>query len=271
VQTFQIEKKYFFNTQSIWKDYPTDFLLLYFPGLLAIAFSHYLPKSEESTLFLIFAFIATGFLDSGHVYVTLWRTYFLPRERQRSFVYWWAPVFFFSLFYLWTFQQWGYLAAFVVYATVFHNIRQLLGISKWYQRQNKSWTKISDIFLYLMCIVPFVGFHFRADTQLEHYYATDELFRYPSSFLLQCTVGIYFTVLISWLSFEIIRWKRHQEWNRFFSVLFAAIFYGYAFFIGKTIAQVLFPLVVSHGFAYLALTEFSLRKIHQKRRRRPFY
>jgi len=49
-----------------------DFLWLYLPGLLAIAASFFLHESSSSLTFLVFAFIAKEFLDSGHVYTTLW-------------------------------------------------------------------------------------------------------------------------------------------------------------------------------------------------------
>lgn len=267
----QIRQDYFFKTTSLWGAYTTDFLLLYFPGLIAIGLSRYLPSTEDSGLFLIFTFIAAGFLDSGHVYVTAWRTYFLPQERRRTWIYWIAPVLFFCLFYIWTNQEWGYLAAVIVYATVFHNVRQLLGLSRWYQRKNNNWIKLSDLFLYLLCFLPFLAFHFRTDTQLEHYYSSQELFRYPSRFWFQSVLIIYSLVALVWVGFELARWRTYQEWNRIFSVLFAGIFYGYAFLLGKTVTQVLFPLVVSHGFAYLALMDLSLKKIHRGQKKRHNY
>ena len=62
--------------------------------------------------------------------------------------------------------------------------------------------------------------------------------------------------------FESVRIRRHGDWNRTLAVLFSGVFYGFAFLASRNAAQVLFPLVVSHGLAYLALTDFSLRKIH---------
>lgn len=245
----------------IWKRFSIDISVLYLPGLLAIALSHYLPGDDRSTAFMVFAFIAMGLLDSGHVYATLWRTYFMPQERVRSAVYWWLPPFFFVVFFFWNYFQWGYLAAFVVYATVFHNVRQLLGISKWYQKINKSWSRTSDIFLYLLCGIPFLAFHFRTDVQFAHYYASDELFLFPNPQILHGLLLLYILVLFLWCLFEMYRLMKYKDTQRTLSVFFAAVIYGAAFIYGKNAAQVLFPLIVSHGFSYLALTDLSLRKL----------
>ncbi len=245
----------------IWSKLYIDILMLYAPGVLAIVLSHWIPSSEQSAALLVFSFVSAGVLDSGHVYATLWRTYFRPSERQRTSVYWLVPIVFFAVFYLWVHFQWKYLAAFVVYATVFHNVRQLLGISRWYQKLNKQWSKVSDIFLYSLCAVPFVAFHFRETPKLAAYYATDELFFYPNSSVYVVAIAFFTVVSFSWLGFEAYRLYRYGDFNRTLSVFFAALFYGCAFINGETAAQILFPLVVSHGFSYLALTDLSLRRI----------
>lgn len=249
----------------IWSRLRTDILFLYVPGILAILISHLIPENEESVVFLFFAFIAAGFLDSGHVYATVWRTYFRPTERKRTRLYWALPIFFFALFFMWNYFEWKYLAAFVVYATVYHNVRQLLGISRWYQKLNRAWSKTSDIFLYLLCFWPFLIYHFRDTATATHYYGTDELFAFPSDQLLNASISIYFIIVASWLGFELYRNRAVKDFNRTLSVFFAGVFYGAAFLLSETAVQVLFPLVVSHGFSYLALTDFSLRKIEPRR------
>lgn len=245
----------------IWSKLYIDILVLYAPGVFAIVLSHWIPNNPESAALLLFSFIAAGILDSGHVYATVWRTYFRPTERQRTRVYWLMPVFFFVLFFLWNYLEWSYLAAFVVYATVFHNARQLLGISRWYQKLNKQWSRISDVFLYLACALPFAIFHFREALPVSSYYAQDELFFYPNASLYNALLIIYAGLLAVWICFEAYRLIRFKDFNRTLSVFFAGLFYGCAFINGETAAQILFPLVVSHGFSYLALTDLSLRKM----------
>lgn len=244
----------------IWSKLYIDIMMLYAPGVLAIVLSHWIPSTPDSMALLLFSFVAAGLLDSGHVYGTLWRTYFRTSERRRTRTYWWLPIGFFVLFFMWNYWQWKYLAAFVVYATVFHNIRQLLGISRWYQKINKAWSRLSDLFLYFMCVFPFVIFHFR-DLQIPSYYSGEELFLYPSSELYRGALVTYAVSIVVWIVFEIYRMIRFGDFNRTLSVFFAGLFYGCAFINGETAPQILFPLVVSHGFSYLALTDLSLRKM----------
>lgn len=249
----------------IWSKLYIDILVLYAPGVFAIVLSHWIPNNPESAALLLFSFVAAGFLDSGHVYTTLWRTYFRSSERKRTRVYLLAPPFFFILFFTWSYMQWSYLAAFVVYATVFHNVRQLLGISRWYQKLNRNWSRLSDIFLYLGCGLPFLIFHFRQGLLFTSYYGPDELFLFPNEQIYRTLVVVYGILCGLWLSFEAYRLYSFQDFNRTLSVFFAGLFYGCAFIKGETVAQILFPLVVSHGFSYLALMILSLRRLEPLR------
>lgn len=251
--------------KTIWPSIYKDALYLYIPGVVAVILSHWIVPNENSLSFLFLVFIALGVLDSGHVYSTLWRTYLNPQERVRSRLYIVAPLLFFILFYLWNWLELKYLAAFVVYITVFHNVRQLLGISRWYQKNNKIWNKVSDVFLYALCLLPFLAFHFRSTIPFEHYYGTDELFFFPQPEWYSMTLYVYAIVLIAWLIFEIITLRKFRDFNRTFSVFFAGFFYATAFLLSQNSIQVLFPLVVSHGFSYLALMDFSMRKLHPDR------
>lgn len=244
----------------IWGKLYIDIILLYLPGVLAIILSHTL-LNEPSTALLV-SLIAVAVLDAGHVYTTIWRTYLQANERSRTYVYLLMPIGFFVLFFSWVHFKWVYLGAFVTYVTAFHNIRQLLGISRWYQKLNKQWSRISDIFLYLSCVFPFLIFHFRSNIPNPQQYVQSELFLYPHPQIHQILLGIYGFLILVWVGFEAYRLFKYKDLTRTLSVFFAGVFYGFALIKGQTLAQILFPLIVSHGVSYLALMDFSMRRIN---------
>ena len=68
-----------------------------------------------------------------------------------------------QLLFLWNFFEVPYLWTFVVYFTVFHNVRQLYGINKWFQLVEKNFNKVPDYFLYAVCGASFLALHLRTD------------------------------------------------------------------------------------------------------------
>lgn len=238
-----------------------ELLWLYLPGLCALVLSYFLiPPTAESAAFLIYAFFAKEFFDSGHVYTTLWRTYFHPRERKRDGMYLYIPLCLFVIFWAWGYFQFPYLGAFIVYATIFHNVRQFFGISKWYQRLNGVYRKASDAFLYFLCFTPFVAAHFRTDYVWNSYYSPQDVFRWPNQTIYAVIAGIYIAGLLGWLVYEARLLRSAREWNRLLSVAFPSLLYGVAFLFGHTASEIIFPLVVAHGVGYFALMSLALSR-----------
>lgn len=244
----------------IWSNSRQDFQWLYLPGLLAIAASFFLTESSSSIAFLVFAFIAKEFLDSGHVYTTLWRTYLNPSERYRTRVYIFAPLLIFSVFFAWAYSGMAYLGTFVVYATIFHNVRQFYGISKWYQKLNGVFRVDSDRLFSALCFLPFFIAHFRTGEIWNSFSSGGGALRWPNELLYQRLLWGYLAIILIWIGYEVSIMRRHREWNRLLSVAFPAAVYGFCFLHGRTMTEVLFPLVVSHGVAYIGLVSLSLKR-----------
>jgi hypothetical protein len=243
-----------------------DALWLYIPGLVALLLAALLRPEQPTWAFLIFAFVAQAVLDSGHVYTTLWRTYLNPVERRRSYIYLWLPPVLFAVFFLWSWGEIPFLGAFVVYSTIFHNVRQFYGLSKWYQRLNGRYRPDSDHLLYFLCLVPVVMAHFRSDIEWSSYYARADVVFWPQPELFNFCLYVYVVVALFWLLYEArLVWQNRDEWPRTLSVAFPAAIYGSAFLLGRTQSEILFPLVVSHGLAYLALVGLSVRRTGRPR------
>lgn len=233
---------------------------LYLPGLLAIILSWLIPESDRSTLSIIFAFVALGLLDSGHVYATLWRTYLHNKEFQRSRIYLYAPPFFFSLFFLWSFFSWPLLGAFVVYATLFHNFKQLYGVNAWFQRLNAFSQKNDRRDFYFLTLMPVFLAHFREDFPQIAYYSSQDFLWLPNPNIYKMGLIFYFAILCVWIFHQ---WRREKlfSYQRILSFLYPAFLYSTCFLLGKNLSQVLFPLVVSHGLAYIGILSIALPKI----------
>lgn len=245
----------------IFGDYKKDFLWLSLPAVLAVIFAHAFLPAQSSMKFLVFAFVAKGLLDSGHVYTTVWRTYFHKPERERLALYYYLPVALFVMFFSWIYFEWPLLGAVIIYVTLFHNMRQFLGISKWYQKLNSQYDRWSNYFLYALCILPFAVYHFRHLPRTgDMYYSGETAFFYPNYTLENYASRIYWLHVFAWLVHEGISFRKQQEWNRLTSVAVPAVVYGTSFLLTSNEAAVIFPLVISHGASYLALNALAMER-----------
>lgn len=253
--------------QWILKSWKREFFWLYLPGPLTFVLGYFLSaRFEASTIFFIYALLVRDFMDSGHIYATLWRTYLDPEERVRSKMYWLVPIIFMLLFFVWIYYRLPFLAAFVAYVTIFHNCRQFYGISKWYQRINNSYRKSSDFFLYANCFLPIVVAHFRTNYNSTTYYIKDTLFLHPDQNICNAFTLLYFAVLLCWFAYEIQLFVKKQfELNRVLSVALPSFIYGFAFMLGRSVAEILPALVISHGMGYFAMTSLAINKKNPRR------
>lgn len=247
----------------ILKTFPREISFFYLPGLFSIALAILFPDLGEVSL--LYAFIATAFIDSGHVYTTLWRTYFHADERKSHWGYVVWPVFFCVLFTLWYYFSIPGLWSFVVYSTLYHHVRQFYGYSKWYQGLNRVADKNSDYYLYTFALVPILAYHFRTNVVLG-YYSEKDLFSYPDENIFIALKILWILIFVSWIVRERKIWTRgRHELNRLLSVAFPALIYAYCFFIGRTLTQVLFPLLFVHGISYFGVMGQSLERTQTNR------
>lgn len=236
----------------------TESMFFFLPALFAVAIAISFPHLGDESV--IYGFIATALIDSGHVYTTVWRTFFHPEERRSSHVYWTFPFLICLFFCCWYFFKIPGLWSFVVYSTLFHHVRQVYGFSKWYQALNKRSDRISDYFLYALSIGPMIVYHFRLDA-IGDYYSVGDLFIYRSADLFKISISLYALIVAGWLLYEARLWNKGiKETNRFLSIAVPAVVYGYCFLLSRTFTQLLFPLLFLHGISYCGVMGISLQR-----------
>lgn len=213
--------------------------------------------AQSSALYIL---IGTAFIDSGHVYTTIWRTILHPDERRSSRMYALVPFAVALFFCLWSYSNIPYMWNFVIYATLHHNIRQFYGITRWYQTLNKRASPWNTKFFYALTLLPVLAFHFRPGAA-GGFYAPNDLFLFPDKFIYQFVTVYYLIHLAGWISYELYLLKTGiREWNRLSAMATALAVYGVTFFFAENVIQILLPLVFAHGIAYFGLMGLALNR-----------
>lgn len=236
-----------------------DFTFLYLFSPLCLLITFISPNLGDESL--LFAILATAWIDSGHVYTTIWRTYWNKEERNSHPKYIWTPLLVFIFFFVLFILKIKWVWPLVAYATLFHHIRQNYGVLRWYENINQRQDKKSHFFLYALSILPMIIFHFRLDAPQRGYFSSQDVFLYPDFKLNQISLILWVHAVVFWLMNEFKLYRSgKRELNRFLSVAMPAVMYGTCFMLGKTLTQILFPLLFLHGISYLALISHSLTR-----------
>ncbi|RYZ63932.1 MAG: hypothetical protein EOP05_22810, partial [Proteobacteria bacterium] len=214
---------------------------------------------------LIYAFIATALIDSGHVYTTIWRTWLHAKERRSAKLYYFAvPILIAAIITGWLAFGLPYFWSFVVYATLHHHARQFYGISRWYQSLNKRLSIESGRFIYAFALLPIIAYHFRPDA-IDGYYSQHDLILFKNETVYDLLNYAWDLLFLSWVVFEVRTWKSGvHEVNRIASIAVPALLYAGCFFIGETLPQILFPLLFAHGIAYFGLMSLSVERTRKE-------
>jgi hypothetical protein len=237
---------------------------IYLPALLAIAFTMAFPDIAGTSM--VYAILATVIVDSGHVYTTIWRTYFHGEElRSNPRLYILTPVIIAATFFIWAVTGLPGLWPFVVYATLFHHVRQYYGLLRWYEKLNGSFTKASTYFLWAFSGIPIVTYHFRFNVA-QGYYSNMDLFSYPNATLTTIGISLWGLCALTWLGYEWRRYQKgHRDWNRVLLLGFTLVLYSWCFLRGRTLPEVLFPVLFGHGIAYFGVMSLSLQRTQKQR------
>lgn len=228
------------------------------PGLLAWIIARQIPSNTPA--FPIALLICAGFVDSGHVFSTLLRTYFNPAELRSSPRYWIIPVLVFLGIFSWYFLRLPYLLSALVYFTVYHNVRQYYGVCAWYQKLAGRRCRFSNFYSRALPLAAFVAYHFRRDAW-PGFQRGDEIFLLRAYFeYYEWVLVLYGLFIGSWLVFEFDLRFRQKIWEpaRFLSLLSPAVTFGLVFLLGRNLLDVLAPMYCNHGIPYLALVALSL-------------
>lgn len=224
------------------------------PSVLFLVLSFYVP---DKGLFYLALLIFIAVLDSGHIYLTIYRA---SLERTNNFMekkYIITPIIIFSGLFFWKLFKAPYLWSFIVYITVFHNLRQFFGINRWYQHINNNKNPRLDKYVYSICCLSFLGFHFRSDVKIV-YYTKSDIFLFPNS-SLENYIKLCLAVLFLFLAKDIYKlWKNKVSLAQINSVVLPTVLYAVSLLYGKNELQILGSIILSHAITYIAVVYKSL-------------
>lgn len=242
-----------------------DLALILFPGLAGFALVGLFAPGSQGLL--LGALIAAALVDSGHVYLTAWRTVLRPEERRASRVYWTVPLAIVLVVALWLLLALPSLWTALVYLTVYHHIRQFYGVSRWYQKLGGRFDAASGRWLYALTLVPFALFHLRPGVHIALFSGDDLLLR-PHATLYAIGLGAFTLLVAAWLIREAALWRRGiHEPGRVLSIAAPAALYAGCFLVAQSETAILVPLLLSHGVPYFAMMGLSLRRLEPARYR----
>jgi hypothetical protein len=245
------------KNQWIFKDLKSEFLWLYLPGILGLALCSLIPEGPNKAYYF-FGFLTLGVIDNGHVFSTVWRTYFNPSERVRSRMYLWAPIAF-TLFFLVMYAKLSlfvFMVTVVNYARVYHALRQFFGISKWHQRINGTIRQTSDRFFYLLCLVPILI----GSTRSEPEWQALPIYHFPNPVLHSALSAAYAVIVLAWIVYEIGVWRKSRELNRVMFLAYSGFIFSFGYLGTPSAAYSAFPAIIAHGVGYFGLTNIALRR-----------
>lgn len=238
-----------------------DFFKIFFISLLTFALSFNSAFLSSS----IVLFTTIYLLDGGHVYSTLLEVYADPVELRKAYV-WIVTIgsFFLNLSVLFFLP--AYFFYYIFYFTVFHNMRQGLGVTFLYKKGEKEGLLFYKYSYYFLTIVPFVLFHFRKreiTNQLgESILKSINIFDYfPESIINSIYQYGSFIYLVGVIS--IIAFIFHKKIYRgLYSMIFFAFVYAFAFMFSRNELQSYILVIFSHAIPYYFLMEKRVAKTH---------
>lgn len=236
-----------------------DILFFLSPPFLILAFIFLFQNQIEvwqEVHSLITWLILIVFVDVAHVYATLFKTYFNPKERNyyKKYLYL-IPVVAFILggvlYYFGASLFWSVMA----YIAVFHFIRQQYGFLRLYTKNDmlsKRW--LDQLMVYNATIFPML-YWFLSPKRKYNWFMEKEFFSFPCPTILGVLKIIYFSILILYFSGEIDRYRKHHSINFPKNIFVVGTSISWYFGIVYFNSDIIFTLlnVISHGIPYIAL------------------
>lgn len=197
-------------------------------------------------------------VDAGHVYATLFRTYFVKDElRKRNALLTLLPLFSWltgsMLYSLGELVFWRMLA----YLALFHFIRQQYGFMMIYNRHEVELPRycrpIDRAAIYLATLYPVIYWHCHARSYT--WFTENDFIRIDSNFASRLTGGIYLLVLGLYVIKEGLVWKRAKSFNLARNLLLAGTALSWYIGIVAFDDDLIFTAtnVIAHGIPYYAL------------------
>lgn len=210
--------------------------------------------------------LATVYLfDRGHVYSTMLEVYADPEELRKAYV-WFTTLIAFSLNLIILFFFNESFFYYIFYFTIFHNMRQGLGVTFLYRKGEKEGMLFYKVSYYFLTIFPLLIFHFRPRQGLEQ--MSDAIIKsidlsqfYPAIYNVSLyKYGLIFYCIIASIIGLIIWLKKYTR--GFTSLVFFFLVYAFAFILSRNELQSYLILIASHAIPYFFLMEKRLAKTH---------
>ena len=202
-------------------------------------------------------------VDVGHVYSSLYRTYFDPLERKKySILLILGPICCFATGVFCYGMDPGFFWRMLAYVAVFHFVRQQYGFMRLYSRMEKQtlWQRRIDVLvIYALTLYPMWYWHTH---DLNISWFTDHDFIHWNDFEFSVMRYIYVSIILLFLTKEGYRIFQTKELNITKNLVVAGTglswYFGIVYFEGDLAFTAL--NVISHGVPYMALVWFHKQK-----------
>lgn len=235
----------------ILNNFSKDLLFIIAPGLWCLALLKIIPNDSILYTSLLVLLLT---IDSSHIYSTFWRTIFDSTEFKRSkFLYLIAPLIIGLLLFSWFFFNIPFFWNFIIYLTVYHQIKQAVGLQKWYSKINHYFEQTSSNIMYACTIFSFMAFHFKTNPIVINFYSANDIFSYPNEFLFLVSISLLCLTMLYWLIFEVNNYLNKRFFiNKFLLMLIFMSVQIWCFLLGSSMIEVILPQLVYHAVSYQA-------------------
>ena len=248
------------TTKQAWLHSPwVDGIFILSPPFLCLAAVALFPSYFQETDVSLAAWVALVLLiDVGHVYSTLFRTYFEKESVIRlGQLLWVVPLSAWVMGMLLHTLDSGLFWRILAYLAVYHFIRQQYGFMQLYARKEvrRKWERMLDaLTIYTATLYPLLFWHLEGHRDFLWFIQGDFLLTpYPS--LLPILNTLYFIILAVYLLKELLFSIRNKTFNVARNLLVVGTILSWYLGIVYYNGDLIFTLfnVVSHGIPYLAL------------------
>ncbi len=239
--------------------FPKDLIGLFLPGYFGLLCVYLF--SEISTLAAIIGFVSLVLIDSGHVYTTFLRgPFFKINNLLKTSA---SLVLVFLFLFLWLYFQVPYFWSFVVYFTLFHHVRQFVGLIKWYNKLDHYRDTILIYFFYASVLTSVLLFHTSPAEIKTYFMLPGDILYFPSKQVFKSLLIMQVFIWASYIFYagylflvlKLTPYKTHL----FF--IFSILFYFLVCMSNRNTPLVLVPLLFAHGIPYILLIYTSQKKL----------
>ncbi len=238
----------------------TDGIFILLPPFFCLAIIALFPAVFQNTTEMTLAgwVLLILLIDVGHVYTTLYRTYFDNHAlKKQKFLLYFTPFaafivccLLYNISVLWFWRL-------LTYAAVFHFVRQQYGFMRLYSRyeQKKTWVeKIDTITVYSATLYPLLYWHLNGPRNFNWFIKND--FAYLNAgWFMNILTPAYFLLLAIYIGSSIYTFIKTRVFNiPKFTIIAGTVvswYFGIVYFNGDMAFTLL--NVVSHGVPYMAL------------------